>query len=238
MDKNNQIPKHVAIIMDGNRRWAKSRGLAEVEGHRQGVSVIKPIIKKAIDLGVEVITFWAFATKNFERDKSFLKDIMQVFRETLDKKDWFEEIKQAGGRINVIGQPKRFPTDIIKKLNNYLQQSQPEQEKIIVNFALEYEGRDEIIRGIKKMLKKIKAGNFSEKQLNIESFAQFLDTAGQPDPDLIIRTSGEKRLSGYLLWQMADAELFFTSKLWPDFDVSQFELAIEEYLNRERRFGR
>ncbi len=238
MSKPDKIPRHVAIIMDGNRRWAKKRGLPEVDGHRQGVKVIKPIIRRAFDCGVEVITFWAFATKNFKRDKKFLKDIMEVFRETLDRRQWFEEIKDAGGKINIIGDPKRFPKDILKKVDQYLTEMQPKNPKGLVNFGLEYEGRDEIVRAIKKMYAQIESGEFKIKDLTIDTFVQFLDTAGMPDPDLMIRPGGELRLSGYLLWQVCDAELYFTDVLWPDFTVEEFDKALEEYSRRNRRFGR
>lgn len=238
MNSTKNIPKHVAIIMDGNRRWARERGLREIEGHRQGVKVIKPIVKRAIDLGIESITFWAFSTKNFKRDKNFLRDIMNVFRETLSNKKWFDEIKEYGGRLNIIGNPKRFPGDIMKRLNSYLKNSQPEIEKAVVNFGLEYEGRDEIIRAIKKMYQQIEKGTFNIKDLSVDNFSQFLDTAGQPDPDLMIRTGGNERISGYLLWQIDDTELYFTDVYWPDFTVEKFDKALTEYADRERRFGK
>jgi undecaprenyl diphosphate synthase len=231
--------------MDGNRRWARKRGLDEVEGHRQGVKAIKPLVKRAIDLGIKVVTFWAFATKNFDRDKSFLRDIMSVFRETLERKSWFEEIKDYGGRLNIIGNPRRFPKDILTNLNRYLRESQPVEEKAVVNFGLEYEGRDEIVRGIKRVFEQIQNSHqkdgqtgFRVQDLTVNNFGQFLDTAGQPDPDLMIRTSGEYRTSGYLIWQAADAELYFTETLWPDFTVEEFNKILEEYGRRERRFGK
>ena len=238
MDNQVKTPRHVALIMDGNRRWARARNLPDVDGHRQGVKMIKPLIKRAFEFGIESITFWAFATKNFKRDKDFISGIMTVFRETLDRREWFEEIRDAGGKLNIIGNPKRFPKDIIKKMNQYLADCQPDKPKGIVNFGLEYEGRDEIIRAIRKMYDQIQKRKFNIKDLDLNTFEQYLDTAGQPDPDLMIRTGGELRLSGYLLWQIADTELNFTNVLWPDFTVEEFDKALEEYAQRNRRFGK
>lgn len=229
----NKIPKHIAIIMDGNRRWARERGLPDVEGHRQGVQVIKPLIRHAFDLGVEVLTFWAFSTKNFKRDQNFLKDIFDVFRETLDKREWFEEIRQMGGKVNIIGNPTHFPKDILKRVQGYLDEQNNGTTKY-VNFALEYEGRDEILRAIKKLAKEGK--NMAD--IEFDNIADNLDTAGMPDPDLMIRTGGEIRLSGYLLWQIADSELYFTDTYWPDFTPDKLDEAIQEYSSRDRRFGK
>ncbi len=229
-----KYPRHVALIMDGNRRWARARGLDEVEGHRAGVEAIKPIIKRAFDLGIEVVTFWAFSTKNFARDKSFLMSIFGVFRETLDRKDWFRDIQEIGGKIQIIGDPKSFPGDIRAKLNQYLENQKPERVRGIVNFALEYEGRDEIVRAIRKLGQE----KVNLEKLTEEKFGLYLDTAGLPDPDLMIRTGGDVRLSGYLLWQVADSELYFVDTLWPDFGVEQFDEALAEYQKRERRFGK
>ncbi len=240
MDKPNfsKIPRHVAIIMDGNRRWSKQHNLPIIEGHRQGVNVLKPLIKRGLELGIEVMTFWAFSTKNFKRDASFLSDIMTVFREALDNRKWFEEIKEAGGQINIIGDPKKFPQDILKKMQDSLNQSKPEETKMLVNFALEYEGRDEIVRAVKKAKKAESEGKLDLDNLTIEQFSSYLDTAGMPDPDLMIRTGGDIRISGYLLWQIADTELYFTETLWPDFTPEQLDKAVEEYVNRDRRFGK
>lgn len=229
-----KIPKHVALIMDGNRRWARQRNLAEVDGHRQGVAVIKPLIQRAFDLGIEVLTFWAFSTKNFRRDPGFIKGIMQVFRETLDKREWFDEITEAGGEIRIIGDPQHFPGDIRKKMEDYLQKNRITEKRGVVNFAIEYEGRHELLRAIRKMAdEKMDLENVTE-----EMVSSHLDTAGLPDPDLMIRTGGDQRLSGYLLWQVSDAELYFTNTLWPDFTVEKFDEALVDFANRERRFGK
>lgn len=229
-----KIPRHIAIIMDGNRRWAKRKDLGEIEGHRQGVKVTKPVIQKAFDLGVEVVTFWAFSTKNFKRDVSFITNIMQVFRETLDKKEWFDEINDAGGELRIIGNPKSFPEDIRRKVQEYLNTNKPAKKRGVVNFALEYEGRDEIVRAVRKAA----AAGENMAGMTAELFETYLDTAGQPDPDLVIRTGGDIRISGYLLWQIADAELYFTETLWPDFGPEALVEAIEEYGGRERRLGK
>jgi undecaprenyl diphosphate synthase len=228
-----KIPKHIAIVMDGNRRWARARSLREIEGHRKAAENIKPLVERCARLGVKHLTFWAFSTENWKRNKAFINDIMILFREYLGKKDLFEELKQKGGEVRVLGDLGRFPKDIRESVSFYLAQAKPQEKKININLALNYGGRDEILRAVRKVIDQ----SVKKEELTEELFSQFLDTAGQPDPDLVIRTGGEIRLSGYLLWQAAYSEFYFTDTLMPDFGPSELDKAIVEYSRRERRFG-
>lgn len=232
MKQHNTIPTHVALIMDGNRRWAKSRGLPEFEGHRIGEQKIEPIIDSAIEMGIKRLTFWAFSTENWYRSKKEVAFLLNLYRNDLDKK--VDRFHAKNVRINVIGNLSRFPVDIQKKTEKWMEKTR-NNKKITVNIALSYGGRDEIVRAINRWRKQ---PTISNQQLTIEKFSSYLDTAGQPDPDLLIRTGGEKRLSGFLLWQMEYAELYFTDVFWPDFTPDEFKKAIEDFQNRQRRFGK
>lgn len=229
------IPAHVAIIMDGNRRWATQKGLAAVKGHDKAArDVIEPIVDRAIELGVSFLTFWAFSTENWKRDKAEISALMGIFREGLKKLGM--KLHEKGVRLNIIGEMGKFPKDIQEKSRYYLDMSRG-NKKITVSFALNYGGRDEILRAIKRLLQAVSGKRLAVSELTEESFGQFLDTAGIPDPDLIIRTGGELRLSGYFPWQSVYSELYFTDTLWPDFTPAEFDKAIEEFQRRERRFG-
>ena len=232
-ETNLKIPQHVAIIMDGNRRWAKHRGLAQIEGHRVGADCIKPIVEKAIDLGIKSLTFWTFSTENWKRNEDFLKSIMEVFREFLLKKNLFEELKSRGGEVHILGDPSKFPSDIQNKLSKYLKDNRPLSKVIDVNFALNYGGREEILQAVRRLI----ADGKKAIEVTADLFNSYLYTAGQADVDFIIRTGGEKRLSGYLPWQAVYAELYFTDIYWPDFAPADFEAALLEYTKRERRLG-
>lgn len=251
MNKTN-FPKHIAFIMDGNRRWAKEHGLGEFEGHRQGENRIKPIIDVAIELGVPYLTFWAFSTENWYRSKREVNFLIHLFRQALE--DRVDRIHKSQVKLNIIGDISRFPPDIQKKIRNWMDKTR-NNKKITVNMALSYGGRDEIVRAINKLSNQIINKSRSKvdrpldetnneelrKQFNnltIDQFSNFLDTADQPDPDLLIRTGGEMRLSGFLLWQLEYTELYFTETLWPDFTPTEFKKALVVYNRRFRRFGR
>lgn len=228
-----KIPSHVAIIVDGNRRWSAQKGRPTLEGHRQGVVRIKELIKVAAEKGVRSITFWAFSTENWTRNQKFISDIFSLFRQVLDQRDFFEEMIKSGGQIHILGDISRFPQDIADKINQYLKEPGPQKKIIDVNIALNYGGRDELLRAVRKIV----AGGYKPEEVTVELINQFLDTAGQPDVDLMIRTGGELRTSGYLLWQLNYAEFYFTKTYFPDFDKKEFEKALEEYAQRNRRFG-
>jgi undecaprenyl diphosphate synthase len=221
------IPKHVAFIMDGNRRWAKEHHLPVFEGHRKGEKRIEPIIDSAIEMGISHLTFWAFSTENWYRSNKEVHYLLNLFRHVLDKK--IDSFHRKNIKLSIIGDITKFPADIREKTKKWMDRMK-DNKKITVNIALSYGGRDEIMRAVNKW-----RGNL---ELTEEEYEKYLDTAGQPDPDLIIRTGGEKRLSGFLLWQSEYAELYFTDIYWPDFTPEEFKKAVEDYSNRKRRFGR
>ena len=224
---------HVAIIPDGNRRWAKKRGLLSFEGHRNAAQKVVPnLIKKAGELGIKYFTIWAMSTENFnKRSKLELNGLFTLMK--ILYKLRFKEIKKNGIKVKIIGDISKFPKDIQKLIEKVLTET-AENKKATLIFALNYGGRDEIVRAINK----ISNIQYPISNLNTENFSQFLDTDGIPDPDLIIRTGGEKRLSGFLPWQSVYSELYFSNLYFPDFDKHELEKAIQDYSLRKRRFGR
>lgn len=231
---NFKIPRHVAIIMDGNRRWARNNNLPEIEGHKKGVERIKELVEFAAKIGVKSITFWAFSTENWTRSGNFLQDILGLFRHVLnERRDFFDDMVKNGGQVHILGDVSKFPQDIVAKINEYLKMPGPVKKIIDVNIALNYGGRDELVRTFKKIVREGKKA----EEITPELISSRLDTAGQPDVDLMIRTGGEMRTSGYLLWQLNYAEFYFTKTFFPDFGVEEFKKALEDYSCRDRRFG-
>ena len=229
----NTIPKHVAIIMDGNRRWAKKQGLAAVAGHQYATDhVVENLIERAGELGVQYLTLWAFSTENWGREKTEVDGIMNMFRNALVTK--VKKFIEQGARLRMIGDMSRFSLDIQEGMKKAMAASE-KNDKITVTFALNYGGRDEILRAIRRG---IQDSRFKIQDLNEETFSSLLDTAGTPDPDLIIRTGGEQRMSGFLMWQAAYAEYYFTETLFPEFTPEKFDAAIEDFQKRQRRFGK
>jgi undecaprenyl diphosphate synthase len=226
------LPSHVAIIMDGNRRWSAKHGLGPVAGHEQAAKKsIRPIVERAIELGIPYLTFWAFSTENWRRDKKELEGLFRVFREALSEET--NQLNEKGVKLRYLGDIDKFPSDICQKVKDGIEKTR-DNEKITVSFALNYGGRDEILRAIKKAI----TAGVKDGELTEERFSQFLDTAGMPDPDLIIRTGGEQRLSGYLPWQSVYSELYFTPVLFPDFTPKELDKALVNYQGRQRRFGK
>ena len=220
-------PQHIAVIMDGNRRWAREHGLPILEGHRRVADkVLEPLIEYAAKRGVKYITFWAFSTENWQRSAQEVRGIMAIFRHVI-KKRW-ARLHEKGVRVKAIGDLSKFPIDIKNALEDVVEQTK-NNTKITAVFALNYGGRDEIIRAINRV---------DSCQLSAESFSKFLDTSGIPDPELIIRTGGEQRLSGFLLWQSQYSELYFPPWYMPDFTPERLDEAIEEFQKRKRRFGK
>lgn len=220
LDQTN-IPKHVAIIMDGNRRWAKSKGLPAIAGHAYAVEhTTEELIERAGEMGVKYLTMWAFSTENWGRAEEEVAGLMNLFRKAIETKAG--RFIAKGARLRLIGDMSRFSEDIQTGMKRVIAESE-KNETLTVTFALNYGGRDEIRRAVQK------GGVDFENQL---------DTVGMPDPDLIIRTGGDYRLSGFLMWQAAYSELYFTDTLFPDFTPEKFEVAIEEYQKRQRRFGK
>ncbi len=222
------IPKHIAIIMDGNRRWAKERGLPILAGHQKVADeILEPLVEYAAKRGIKYITFWAFSTENWQRDKNEVEGIMRIFRHVIHKR--WARLHEKGVRVKVIGDLSKFAPDIRTSLARVVEQTQ-NNTKITAVFALNYGGRDEIIRAFKKI---------PDAQTITESeFSRYLDTAGIPDPELIVRTGGEERLSGFLLWQSEYSELYFPSWFMPEFTPDKLEEVLAQYYRRNRRFGK
>lgn len=233
----NDIPKHIAIIMDGNRRWARARGLPVLEGHRRVVDdILEPLVEYASTKGVEYLTFWAWSTENWKRDKAEVEGIMRLFRILLTRK--IERLHKNGVRVLAIGDISGFAEDIQTSLKNAIEKTK-NNKKITTIFALNYGGRDEIIRAIKKAsgIKHTETGGMTLETLTPETFSQLLDTSGIPDPDFIVRTGGEQRLSGFLLWQSEYSEFYFPTWYMPEFTHIRFDEVLAEYASRKRRFG-
>ncbi|MBI2028208.1 MAG: di-trans,poly-cis-decaprenylcistransferase [Candidatus Levybacteria bacterium] len=230
---NLNIPNHIAITPDGNRRWAKEHRLPSLEGHRRGFDVAIKIGRKIRSLGVNTLTMWAFSTENWDRSKEEVNYLMKMYEIFIDKN--LKEAMKEKIRIIHLGRKDRIPKGLLKKIQNSEEKTKS-FDKYVLNIALDYGGRDEVIRAIKKVL----SIKYKVLSINIENFSQFLDTANQPhpDPDLIIRTSGEMRTSGLMIWQAAYAEYFFLEKHFPDLNDEDIENAIAEYSRRQRRFGK
>jgi undecaprenyl diphosphate synthase len=232
------IPKHIAVIMDGNRRWARERGLSILDGHKKVADeMLEPLIEHAAKIGVAYMTFWAFSTENWNREQREVQGIMQLFRRVIQKR--WQRLHEKGVRICVIGNIEKFPADIQESLRKVVEQTK-NNKKITTVFALNYGGRDEIVRAIKKVISYQQSAvrNSEDRRLTTESFSHYLDTAGIPDPELIIRPGGEQRLSGFLLWQSEYSELMFPDWYMPDFTPSRLDELIGEYVLRQRRFGK
>ncbi|MBR5262192.1 MAG: isoprenyl transferase [Clostridia bacterium] len=232
-----KIPEHIGIIMDGNGRWAKQRGLARSEGHKAGANVFRRICEYANEIGVKYITFYAFSTENWRRPPEEVSALMDLFRAYLDEaEERQEENKQKGMRIHFIGHREGVPTDIIDRFETTERDSQ-DADRIDVNIAINYGGRLEIVDAVKVLAQKVKDGEMNPEDITEDSISQHLYTAGQADPDLIIRPSGEYRLSNFLIWQSAYSEFWFSDILWPDFTEADLDKAIDDFNNRNRRFG-
>lgn len=229
-----RTPKHVAIIMDGNGRWAKKRGLPRTAGHKYGVEALRKIIEACVELKISVLTVYAFSTENWKRPKEEVSILMNLIVEYLQKE--IDELHQQNIKLRAIGFIKDLPQDAQDELKR--------AEKITnmntglnLNVALNYGGRMEILEAARVMGRKIELGKLKSADLTEELFDSCLFTAGQPDPDLLIRPSGEYRISNFLLWQLAYAELYYTEVLWPDFNKTEFYRAILDYQKRDRRYG-
>ena len=233
--KQNKIPKHIAIIMDGNGRWAKKQGLARIFGHKNALTSVRESVVGASELGTEAVTLYAFSTENWNRPKLEVDALMTLLTKSLKKE--VPEFQKNGVKVNAIGRL----TDLPKKAFETLQQvidATKNNIKITLTFSLSYGSREEIITCIKKISEQVKNGGINIEDIDETTVQQNLYTYNLPDVDLMIRTSGEQRLSNYLLWQTAYAELYFTNTLWPDFRKEDLYKAVYEYQNRERRFGK
>ena len=232
--KELKIPKHVAIILDGNGRWAKKRGLPRNMGHVEGCKVVEQTVEDAARIGISYLTVYGFSTENWKRPEEEVGALMQLFRYYM--KRLLKVATKNNVRVKVIGERSRFDADIIEGLNKLESQTGMNTGLTFV-IAVNYGSRDEIIRALKHMMGDCRDGKITPEQVDESLFSEYLDTRGIPDPDLLIRTSGEQRLSNYLLWQSAYTEFYFTDIYWPDFNKDELIKAIEYYNSRDRRFG-
>ncbi len=228
------IPEHIAIIMDGNGRWAKKRLMPRSYGHVQGSKVVEKIIRSAGELGVKYLTVYAFSTENWKRPEEEVNTLMKLLNNYLE--DCIKKCNKNNMRVKVIGEIHRLSPELQKKIIE-LEEASKQNDGIQFTMALNYGSRDEMVRAMRKMTSDVKAGTLKEEDISEETFERYLDTAGMPDPDLMIRTSGEERLSNFMMWQLAYTEFYFTDVLWPDFNKAELIKAIEYFNGRDRRFG-
>lgn len=231
------LPKHVGIIMDGNGRWAKNRGLARTEGHKRGAEVFRAISTYCSDIGIPFVTFYAFSTENWKRPQQEVEVIMDIFRDFLhEAQDRQEENAEKGFRFHFIGDLTVLPEDI-QSLIDFMEANNPAQYRTTVNVAVNYGGRAELVHAAQVIAERVQAGDLSPESISETMLSDALYTAGQPDPDLIIRPSGEYRLSNFMTWQSAYSEFWFSDVLWPDFTTADFDRALTDFAHRSRRFG-
>ncbi len=228
------VPQHIAIILDGNGRWAKQHGMPRNFGHTQGAKNVETICREAWDLGVKYLTVYAFSTENWSRPKEEVDALMKLLRNYM--KNCIKTAEKNHMRVRVIGDKTGLSEDIQESIAR-LEESSKNQDGLNFQIAINYGSRDEMLRGMRKMLRDYKENQFSLDELDETRFQSYLDTADIPDPDLLIRTSGEQRISNYLLWQLAYTELYFTNVPWPDFTKEELVKAIEDYNSRDRRYG-
>lgn len=226
-----RVPRHIAVIMDGNGRWAKKRGLPRLLGHRQGTENLRRIIKACVRAGVRYLTIYAFSTENWGRPQDELKGLMQIFNDAFVNE--ISELVREGVRILHIGQREGIPADLLNKIDQAVERSK-DNDRLILSVGLNYGGRNEIMHAVRKIV----ASGVAPEEVTEALISESLFTAGTPDPDLVIRTSGEYRISNFLLWQSAYAEWDFPDTLWPDFGVEELYSSIERYAKRDRRFGK
>lgn len=229
-----KIPKHIAIILDGNRRWAKKRMLPSKMGHKQGGKNVETICEEAYKMGVEYLTVYAFSTENWKRQDEEVDAIMGILRDYL--KNCIKTSRKNNMRVRILGDRSRLDEDIQNTIRE-LEENSANNTGLNFQVALNYGGRDELVRAFADIVSDIEDGKVDKNDLSEELISRYLDTKDIPDPDLLIRTSGEERLSNFLLWQIAYAEFYFTEVLWPDFDKKELEKAIAYYNKRDRRFG-
>ncbi|HSV75596.1 MAG TPA: isoprenyl transferase [Bacteroidales bacterium] len=230
-----KIPRHVAIIMDGNGRWAKHRGKERIFGHENGVEAVRQTVNAAAEIGVEYLTFFAFSTENWQRPKNEVSALMGLLVKAIE--DETPELNEKGVRLLAIGDLKSLPDSCQQALNSAMELT-ANNKRLTVVVALSYSSRWEILNAVKTIAELVRKGDIAPEDIDNRLLENHLLTAGIPDPDLLIRTSGEQRISNFLMWQLAYSELYFTCVLWPDFRKDHFFQAISEYQKRERRFGK
>ncbi|MBN1255944.1 MAG: isoprenyl transferase [Deltaproteobacteria bacterium] len=229
-----KVPYHIAIVMDGNGRWAQRRGLSRIEGHQRGLEAAQTVVEACEALGVKILTLYAFSKENWRRPKREVNALIGLLQEYLKERQ--KELLERDICINIIGDLDDLPTSVRDTLVETVEKT-GRKKGLIVNLALSYGGRSEIVAAVKKLIDEVEARRITKDEITPESFSRYLFTGNLPDPDLLIRTSGELRISNFLLWQIAYTELYFTTTLWPDFGKEELINACIEYQNRERRFG-
>lgn len=234
LDQGN-LPTHIAIIMDGNGRWAQNRNLPRPVGHKQGVESVQSIVRTAAKLGVKFLTLYAFSTENWNRPALEVKALMGLLKTFLESE--LQTITTNNVSLRCLGQKERLPKEVRQVLDKAIAQT-ADNDGLVLNLALSYGGRDEIARAVQQIARECQQGLIKAEEIDANLITAHLDTAGQPDPDLLIRTGGESRLSNFLLWQLSYAEIYITDTLWPDFRDKDFISALIDYQSRQRRFGK
>ena len=230
-----KLPRHIAIIMDGNGRWARRRLMNRIHGHREGAKSVRAVVTTCRKLNIPYLTLYAFSKENWRRPQQEVNALWDLLLEYIDSQ--LPEMLEKGIRLNTIGDRERLPERVIGALDEAKEKTRKNRD-MVVNLAINYGGRQEIVSGIREIVKSVMDGQLSVEDIDMETFSDYLFTAGQPDPDLLIRTSGEFRISNFLLWQLAYTEIYVTPILWPDFREKELVEAIKDYQGRERRFGR
>ena len=230
-----RLPRHVAVIMDGNRRWARQRRLPVLMGHRAGVKAFRRVMETCRELGIQVLTAYAFSAENWRRSPAEVRVLMQLFEHYTRAER--QKLQRTGIRFRAVGRIESLPAGVRRELEA-TEEATRHNTEMTLNLALNYGGREELTEAVRHLAREVAAGRLDPEAVGEETISQALWTGGQPDPDLLIRTSGEQRISNFLLWQLAYTEFHFTETLWPEFDGTAFEQAIRSYRKRERRFGR
>lgn len=228
------LPRHIAIILDGNRSWAKAKGMPATDGHKHGAKVLENISKYANKIGIKYLTVYAFSTENWNRSKGEVSLLMSLFESYLD--NYSKEALKENIKVNIIGSRQNLSKILIEKIDK-CEHITKECTGLNINIALNYGSREEITNAVRSIAKDVKAGRIDALDINEQSITEALYTSHMPDPDLVIRTSGQQRLSNFLLWQLAYAEILFIHKNWPDFSEKDLDMAIEEYSKRNRKYG-
>ena len=230
-----KLPQHVAVIMDGNGRWAKQKGLPRIEGHRRGANTLKEMLRYCKNLGIKTLTAYAFSTENWGRPTVEVNFLMGLFERLLQKE--LKEMEEEEVCINFIGDLSPLPPSLQEEMRHSMERTKDNQG-VFFNVAINYGSRNEMIKACKTIAEKVQQGKLAATDIDETTIAEHLYTSASPDPDLLIRTSGEMRLSNFLLWQLAYTEIYVTDTLWPDFDSEQFDRALESFQQRDRRFGK
>lgn len=228
--QQDRVPRHVAIIMDGNGRWAQQRGLPRLAGHRAGTENVRRILEACVDLGVKILTLYAFSTENWTRPREEVDGLMSLLSQVMDREA--ENLRKNGVRLRHLGAPEGLPAQLRSRIEQGIAATSA-GDRLLVNIALNYGGRSEIVTAVQRLMK----DGLSPDQITEQTISDYLYTSGLPDPDLIIRTAGEMRLSNFLIWQAAYAEFYATPTFWPDFDRQELEKALQAYAQRQRKFG-